>query len=335
VKEKQRGKGRMGKREEIERDGCLVRRVVLTLYALPMGLTIRMKHVDGSKKAKEDEGIMSLVERANLKVVSELEMVLKRIMITIGYNGCGVDKEESAGVLFDHSQDDEYIQSSVPRSEDYMSIESPSASAVSSWGNSTILDRLQSSERALYKNYEDDRISGEDYRPPKGKISKRLEEVAMRLEGGNTMEDNGIGDSKHAVEVQCSEEKQITPKVSKPVRFRGQKESSIERIEDTRVAETQVTLPSTVSYEGSSINDILREAIGEIESGQCVAGIEMNTDMEECDEEVIKSTLSDHDRILRLERLVTEMRDENDDLMERIEDIVVDIKEGKCNGGTL
>jgi len=184
--------GKMGKREDIGKDGCLVRRVVMTSYALPMEITIRLKHKNGCKNAGENEGIMSMVERANPKVVSELEIVLKGIMMTIGCNGCGVDKEESAGVLFDHSKDDEYIQSSIPRSEDYMSIESPNASAVSSWGNSTILDRLQSSERVLYKNYRDDRISDEDYVPRIGK--KRMNSSAKKrfTSGGRDPRPDGL-----------------------------------------------------------------------------------------------------------------------------------------------
>jgi len=52
---------------------------------------------------------------------------------------------------------------------------------------------------------------------------------------------------------------------------------------------------------------------------------------------VVQSTLSDHDRIVRLERLVMEMRDKNDNLKERIEEVVADIKEGKiaCNKCTV
>ena len=129
----------------------------------------------------------------------------------------------------------------------------------------------------------------------------------MRLEGGKTMEGNRIGDSKHAVEVKGSEERKVIPQIKRQLKFRGQKESSVEKIEDTPIAETQLTLPSTMPYRGSSINDILREAIGEIESGQCVPGIEMDTDTEEYEEEEVRSTLSDHDRILRLEKLVMEM----------------------------
>jgi len=91
----------------------------------------------------------------------------------------------------------------------------------------------------------------------------------------------------------------VTPETKKPLKVRGLKESSVERIEDTPIAETQMTLPSMMPYGGSSINNILREAIGEIESGQCVPGIEMDMDMKDCEEEVVESTLSAHDRIMR------------------------------------
>jgi len=80
-------------------------------------------------------------------------MVLKGVMITIGCsNGCGVNKEQSAGILFQHSQDTEYVRSSIPESENYVSMESLAESAVSSWENSTIVDILDLSERVLYKN---------------------------------------------------------------------------------------------------------------------------------------------------------------------------------------
>jgi len=89
-------RGRIGKREEIGKDGALVRRVVMISYALPSELPIRLKHDEMCLKGEKNEEIMSVVEMANPKVISELEMVLKGVMITIGYcNGCGIDKEQS------------------------------------------------------------------------------------------------------------------------------------------------------------------------------------------------------------------------------------------------
>jgi len=276
---------------------------------------------------------MSVVGKADLKVVSELEMVLKGVMITIGCcNGCGIDKEQSAGILFEHLQNSEYVRSWVPDSENYVSMESPTASAVSSWGNSTILDRLPSSGKTLYKNYKDDRTSDEDYMPKRvGKSTAN--DIAMGLENRKPTEGNGNGDSKHAeVEVECSG-KEI-PKPKRAMRFKNQK-SSVEEVEKTPVNETPVLLPSTMPYENSNTEEML-EALGEIECGQCVPGI-VETDMSEEDEEmVIQSTLSDHDKVImlesevgRLKRLRMEDREQFDDMRDKLEDFMAEVKEGK------
>jgi len=326
-------RGRMGKREEIEKDGALVRRVVMTSYALPSGLQIGLKHDRRCLNKDKNEDIMSVVEKADPKVVSELEMVLKGVMITIGCcNGCGIDKEQFAGILFEHSQDSEYVRSSVPDSENYVSMESPVASAVSSWGNSTILDRLPSSAKMMYKNYKYDRTSDEDYVPKKvGKSTAN--DVAMGLENGKTTEGNGIGDSKHAeVEVECSG-KEI-PKQKRAMRFKNHK-SSVEEVEKTPVEETPVPLPSTMPY-GSSNTEEMLEALGEMECGQCVPGI-VEMDMSDEEEEmIIQSALSDHDRIIklesevgRLEKLRMEDREQFDDMRDKMEDFMADVKGGK------
>jgi len=114
-------RGRMGKREEIGKDRALVRRVVMTSYALLSGLPIRLKHSEMCLNEAKSEEIMRVVEMAGLKVVSELEMVLKGVMMTIGCcNSCGIDKEQCAGILFEHSQDTEYVRLSVPDCENYV-----------------------------------------------------------------------------------------------------------------------------------------------------------------------------------------------------------------------
>ena len=317
--------GRMGKREEIGKDSALVRRVVMTSYALPSGLPIELKYDENCFNKDENEEIMKVVGMADLKVISELEMVLKGVVITIGCgNGCGVNKEQSAGILFEYSQDTEYIRSSIPESENYVSMESPATSAVSSWGNSIILDRPQSSERILYKNYKDDRTSDEDY-VPKKKGKAIATDTAMSLENGKTTEGNGIGDSKHAgIEVKSSGKK--APEQRRGLKLKKH-ESSVEEIEKSPVNQTPIPLPSIMPY-GSSGNNALMEALEEMEYGQYVPGVEMEMSEDE-EEVVVQSTLSDHDRIVRFERLVMEMRDENDNLKERMEEVVADIKEGK------
>jgi len=105
----------------------------MTSYALPSGLPIRLKHNVVCLNGDKNEEIMSVVEMADPKVVSEVEMVLKGVMMTIGCcNGCGIDKAQSAGIVFEHSQDSEYVHSSAPEGESYISMESLAALAVSS-----------------------------------------------------------------------------------------------------------------------------------------------------------------------------------------------------------
>jgi len=56
----------------------------MTSYALLSGLPIGLKHDKRCWNKDKNEEIMSVVEKADPKVVLELEMVLKGVMITIG-----------------------------------------------------------------------------------------------------------------------------------------------------------------------------------------------------------------------------------------------------------
>jgi len=208
-------------------------------------------------------------------------------------------------------------------------MESPAASAVTSWGNSTILDTLQSSERILYNNYKDDRRSEEDYVPKRVRKSTAAD-IARGLENSKTTEGNGIGDSKHA-EIAVEGSDLEAPKSKRAMKPKKQ----LEKVEKSPVDEALIPLPSMMPY-SSSGNEALMEVLEEMECGQFVPGVEMEMSDEE-GEVVVHSTLSDHNTIVRLEKLVMEMRHENDDLKERMEDMVADIKEGKipCNKCTV
>jgi len=125
--------GKISKREKIEKGGNLVKRVVITLNALPDRWKMTLRYAEGCRNSKMDELILwDIVEKGNPKVVSELEMVSLGIMGTLGCAGCGVDKGDSAGLQVDYLQNSEYVQSSILRSKTYASMESPSASVVSS-----------------------------------------------------------------------------------------------------------------------------------------------------------------------------------------------------------
>ena len=91
----------------------------------------------------------------------------------------------------------------------------------------------------------------------------------MNLGGNKTTELTGMGDSKQAVTTEVS----ATPEVVKRRKNRFDRENERDLIEKTPVEETQLSLPSTIPYWGSSVNEVLLEAIGEIESGQIVPAV--------------------------------------------------------------
>ena len=79
----------------------------------------------------------------------------------------------------------------------------------------------------------------------------------MNLGSNKTSEKTGMGDNKHAGAIEVS----ATPENANKRENRFRRVSTKEAIEETLVTETQVTLPSTVPYGGSSINEALFEAI--------------------------------------------------------------------------
>ena len=140
------------------------------------------------------------------------------------------------------------------------------------------------------------------------------------MEGGKTTEGNGIGDSKQAsVEV---------PATAEPVRRMWRRTADkAESIEQCPVEETQISLPSTVAYNRSSVDEMLLHAIGKIEKGDSVRAvdgqmIDMAVDKQEVLPEV-ESILSDHDKIIRLENTIEEERDISDRMLDIIDELEV------------
>jgi len=306
-------------REEVRNSRKMLASVLTTSWAMPKGMPMKLKHGEGCRNINNDELILRVVEKAKPATVTEFEMSLRSVLLTLGCNECGVDKTTSAGVLFRHSQSSEYrppTQESVSSGTE----RTPYASQVSSWGNSTILDRLPSWERALYKGYKDDKSSDEDY------VLKSVEDVAMTMDGNRNMEGSGFGDSKYGVKEVPATKLWIANK---------KRQITEDLIENTPVEGTPVPLPSTMPYRGSSIKDALLEAIEEIYSGRIVRAIEA---IEEDEEEfTVESTLLDHDTILRLERMMSEVMQEKEEMRDRLEILVSDIKEGKipCRNCTV
>jgi len=150
------------------------------------------------------------------------------------------------------------------------------------------------SERSLYKNYRSDRNSDEDYEP---KVAPK-KEVAMSFDSGKNTEGRGMGNSKHAVEVEVKG----TPKVNRETRFRVKEQIKMESINETLIEQLQLVVLSTVPYGGSSMDNALMEAISEMESGQLVPVVTEDKMNEE--EDIVESILSDDDRIVGLEDIV-------------------------------
>ena len=343
----------VGKNGEGERK--LLERVVLRSYKVPGGLTFGITHTTRCGNRNRNDEILHAVEKTNPKVMMEFEFALKGVMITIGCNECGIDKNQTAGLLMDNHSDQSSFESigTTYTSEGTGSLFSEhlmtgnqgeetrgreikiggnneAVNYSSSWPSS--LD-IGSSERNLYKGFKTDRSSDGDYHPP-GEVIRKLEEIRdtpMNLGDNKTTEKTGMGDSKHATTKDVS----MTPEVANKRVNRFKRESIRDSIEKEPVTETQITQPSTVPYGGSSVNDALLEAIGELESGQVVPAVEDIMETEEEDEVIVESMLSDHDRIRRLEDMVMTLkramikgREEMDDEMEKLR---YEVKTGKIS----
>ena len=340
----------------MKKDEGLLRRAVLRSYVIPEGITFGITHTARCRNSDKNEEILHAVEKTNPKVMMEFEFALKGVMITIGCDECGIDREQTTGLLMEnHSNQSSFEQTNTLYTSDGTGSlfseqlmtgvqgDSENGRVIKVGGENRITNYspswpssldIGSSERSLYKGFKTDRSSDEDYIPPKKRVEKleEIKDTPMNLGENKTTERTGMGDSKHAVEKEVS----ATPEVANKRVNRFERTQSRESIDGTPVEETQVTLPSTVPYGGSSINDALFEAIGDLESGQVVPAVEdiMETEDEEI---IVESTLSDHDRIIRLEDMVMTLkramikgREEMDDEMEELRN---DVKTGKISCG--
>ena len=159
------------------------------------------------------------------------------------------------------------------------------------------LSGLGSSEARLYKGMRLDRASDEDYVPS----SVVVDDVAMSLGDNKTSELNGLGDGRHAGP--CASDKK----------------------------EGSDSLLSTVPYSLSATQDILG-TLAEYEMGtitprpaeldSCDGSLDFMDEVEQLAQVTADAPLSDHDRIVRLEKAVEEERD----LFDRLRDIVEDLK---------
>ena len=330
----------------------LLKRAVLQSYVIPEGITFGITHTAGCSNSDRNDEILQAVEKTNPKVMIEFEFALKGVMITIGCNECGIDKNQTSGLLMEnHSEGSSFEQTEgISSSEGTGSLfseqlmtgvqgEENDGRVIKVGGRKDEVNyspswplsmEIGSSERSLYKNFKTDRSSDEDYVPENKGIEKLIEvkDASMNLGDNKTSEGTGMGDRKHATGIQVS----ATPEKTNNRENRFERKSRTETIDRTPVGETQVSMPSTVPDGGSSINEALFEAIGEIESGQVVPAIAEYMDIEE-EEIIVESTLSNHDRIRRLEDMVMTLKkamikgkEETDD---EIEQLRQEVKEGK------
>jgi len=109
-------------------------------------------------------------------------------------------------------------------------------------------------------------------------------------------------------------------------RMRWDRPTNRDSIEGTPIV---LTHKPTILYGGSSINDGLLEAVMEIENREGVVPVDEAMDKNRGASVVKESPLSDHHKIQRLERLVCEMRDKNDEITDGFEVLISDITESK------
>jgi len=206
-----------GRMEGAENTQRMLTKMLVTSYKLPCGLTFQFAHMDGCRSEGRDESWNGFIKNSHPRTVSELNTVIRGLMKMSGCDGCFLIKNTTMGILFNHSQNSEYIPSSQSSQDDYVSMMSPSSTAAS-WPKSDGLGSIAASERALYrKKFKLDKSSDYDYAPPTSKRTVKTigssKDIPMTLKDGKDTEESGVGDRKWAV-----------------------------------IPETQETLPETVAY---------------------------------------------------------------------------------------
>jgi len=220
-----------GRGEGAENAQRILTRMLVTSYKLPCGLTFQFAHTNGCRSEGRDESWNGFIKNSDPRTVSELNTVIMGLMKTSGCDGCSLIKDTTMGILFDHSQDSEYVPSARSTQSDYVSVMSPSSTAAS-WPTSDGLGSIPVSERALYgKKFKLDRSSDSDYAPlPSKKTVKALGsrvDVPMTLENGKDTEDSGVGNSKWAV---IPETQETLPETVGYTQSRSQTEAMLEEL---------------------------------------------------------------------------------------------------------
>ena len=98
-------------KESMERNMGLLKRAVLPSYMIPEGITFGITHTTGCRNSNRNYEILQAVEKTNPKVMMEFEFPLKGVMITIGCNECGINKNQTSGLFVEnHSMTSSFEQ---------------------------------------------------------------------------------------------------------------------------------------------------------------------------------------------------------------------------------
>jgi len=279
-----------GRREGAESAQKMLTRMLVTSYKLPCGLTFQFAHTNGCRSEGRDESWNGFIRNSDPRTVSELNTVVRGLMNTSGCDGCSMIKDTTMGILFDHSQNSEYIPSARSTQDDYVSVTSPNPSAAS-WPSSIGLGSIPDSEKALYgKKFKLDRSSDSDYAPPPSrKTVKTLgsrRDVPMALEDGKDTEGSGVGNSKWAV-----------------------------------IPETQETLPETVGYTPSrSQTEAMLEELAKVNTPEAVPAVEDDTPMTDNDGGNMEK------RMDRVEKRILDLLNEVDELKDKVLDLEIELR---------
>jgi len=280
-----------GRGEGAENAQKILTRMLVTSYKLPCGLTFQFAHTDGCRSEGRDESWNGFIRNSDPRTISELNTVIRGLMKTSGCDGCSLIKDTTMGILFDHSQNSEYVPSTRSTQGDYVSVMSPSSTAAS-WPTSDGLGSIPDSERALYgKKFRLDRSSDSDYAPPPSKRTVKTlgskVDVPMTLEDGKNTEESGVGNSKWAV-----------------------------------IPGTQETLLETVGYTQSrSQTEAMLEELAKVNTPEAVPAVKVDTPMNETWEVETMEF-----RMERVEKRILELLEEVDGLRDKIVDLEIELE---------
>jgi len=279
-----------GRREGAENAQRILTRMLVTSYKLPCGLTFQFAHTDGCRREGRDESWNGFIKNSDPRTVSDVNAGIRGLMKTSGYSGCSRIKDTTMGILFDHSQNSEYVPSTHSTQEDYVSVRSPNSTAAS-WPTSVGLGSIPDSERALYgKKFKLDRSFDSDYAPLQCKKTVKVlgskVDIPITLEDGKNTEESGVGNSRWAV-----------------------------------IPETQESLPETVGYTQSrSQTEAMLEELAKVNTPEAVPAVEEDSPMAETGSNTMEF------RMERVEKRILDLLEEVDELKNQIVDLKIELE---------